>query len=100
MWPRATETEIGAALCANGAGRTLPCDFIESNVNKATFLRHWYLIHESLKVGLNSEKIYPVTFTITEQGTSSPFALLYFVFLAHKLSWTKRYRESSIKPPH
>ena len=23
VWPRATETEIGAALCAIGAGRTL-----------------------------------------------------------------------------
>ena len=23
VWPRATETEIGAALCAVGAGRTL-----------------------------------------------------------------------------
>ena len=23
MWPRATETEIGAVLCAIGAGRTL-----------------------------------------------------------------------------
>ena len=23
LWPRATETEIGAALCAIGAGRTL-----------------------------------------------------------------------------
>ena len=25
-WPRATETEIGAALCAIGAGRTLTFD--------------------------------------------------------------------------
>ena len=26
-WPRAIETEIGAALCAIGAGRTLNFDF-------------------------------------------------------------------------
>ena len=24
VWPRATETEIGAALCTIGAGKTLP----------------------------------------------------------------------------
>ena len=29
VWPRATETEISAALCAIGAGRTLT--FLESN---------------------------------------------------------------------
>ena len=40
VWPRATETEIGAALCANAPGRTLTCDFIESNVNRAIFVRH------------------------------------------------------------
>ena len=27
VWPRDTETEIGAALCAIGAGRTLTFDF-------------------------------------------------------------------------
>ena len=27
VWPRATETEIGAALCANGAGTTLTLTF-------------------------------------------------------------------------
>ena len=32
VWPRATETEIGAALCAIGAGRTLTLTF-ESCLN-------------------------------------------------------------------
>ena len=33
LWPRATETEIGAALCTIGAGRTLTFDFDFFTIN-------------------------------------------------------------------
>ena len=34
VWPRATETEIGATLCAIGAGRTLTCFLITNKIHK------------------------------------------------------------------
>ena len=42
-WPRAIETEIGAALCAIGAGKDFDFDFDSAGYNKVHI---WYLVHD------------------------------------------------------
>ena len=67
---------------------------LRSNINKVILLKHMYKIHKSLIIGSNFEKIHSYTFTVTKQGTSSPF--LFFYFLVFLTNFHEINRKSSV----